>query len=170
MKSIQNFEGLYSITKDGKVWSHLGKGKWRKFGLINDGYFQINLRKNNKNNFFLIHRLVALAYIPNPQNKPRVNHINSKRTDNRVKNLEWVTHSEDIKHSYDFGNRKPIFKKGENHGRAKLTLTQVLEIRKRKQPEDFYTNKIWKEYGISRVHYQAILNSKSWKELTTQNT
>ena len=64
-----------------------------------EGYKRVKLTQNGKRKSFLIHRLVALAYIPNTYNKPIVNHINSNRTDNRVENLEWVTHKENSQHA-----------------------------------------------------------------------
>lgn len=70
------------------------------------GYFQIGLYKNNVRYFIGVHRLVAEAFIPNPNNKTCINHKNGIRTDNRVENLEWVTYSENMKHSYSVLKRK----------------------------------------------------------------
>jgi hypothetical protein len=93
----------YSITKDGKVFSH----KTNKF-LSNRnnkkrGYNYVVLYANNKHKNILVHRLVAIAYLQNPLNKRCVNHINGIKTDNRVENLEWNTHSENSKHAYKNG-------------------------------------------------------------------
>lgn len=84
---INNYEG-YKITKDGKVWSN----KSNIFLAINkcNGYLTINIKNKNS----AVHRLVAETFIPNPENKPYVNHINSNKLDNRVENLEWVTQKE----------------------------------------------------------------------------
>lgn len=71
-----------------------------------DWYNKIVLRINKIPRTFQVHRLVWIAFIPNSENKPQVNHINGIKTDNRVENLEWCTASENLKHSYDFLWRK----------------------------------------------------------------
>ena len=64
----------------------------------NGGYLKVNLHKNGKRKVFYIHRLVAIAFIPNPQNKPTVNHIDENKHNNRVDNLEWATYGEQQRH------------------------------------------------------------------------
>ena len=103
----------YSITEDGKVFSHLrnkgmGKGKvldynyWREFKpqINHKGYAVVQLMSNTprlKN--FLIHRLVATHFIPNPDNLATVNHINENKLDNRVENLEWMSNRDNLQYS-----------------------------------------------------------------------
>lgn len=88
-KDIVGYEGLYKISNDGQVYS-LISNKYLKFRFVKDGYYGISLFKKS----FLIHRLVAQAFIPNPHNKLCIDHINTIRTDNRVENLRWCTHKE----------------------------------------------------------------------------
>ena len=95
MKEIAGYEGLYSITKDGRVWGHKRK-KFLSPGSDKYGYLKVNLCKDGKLKPKLIHRLVAEAYIPNPNNLPEVNHINEDKTKNEVSNLEWCTRSYNI--------------------------------------------------------------------------
>lgn len=76
------------------------------------GYCYVNLRAKDKASLSTIQRLVALAFMPNLENKPCVNHINGIKTDNRLENLEWVTHSENLTHAYQIGLRIPSSKRG----------------------------------------------------------
>lgn len=104
-KDVVGYEGKYMV-------SNLGRVKSVKKDLIltpknnHDGYLRIQLWNKNKVEFVSIHRLVAMAFIPNIDNKPFVNHINGTKNDNRVENLEWVTQSENINHSWQIGLSK----------------------------------------------------------------
>lgn len=75
------------------------KGKYKPIK-INTGYFMVTLTNGPKQKNFLIHRLVAMHFIDNPLNKKCVNHINMDKSNNNVANLEWLTHSENMKHRY----------------------------------------------------------------------
>lgn len=99
-KKIDGFEN-YEISNFGKVKSNYGKGRILKTR-ISDGYELVNL--NNKT--FKVHRLLAIAFIPNIFNKPAINHINKIRNDNRIENLEWVTISENNNHRFNKPNLK----------------------------------------------------------------
>lgn len=91
---IIGFEN-YQITDDGRVWSKK-RNKWRTCILGDKGYLKVNLSKDGKVYTKNIHRLVAEAFIPNPENKNCVDHINTIRTDNRVENLKWVSYTENM--------------------------------------------------------------------------
>jgi hypothetical protein len=107
MKDVVGFEEQYSITEDGMIWSHK-RGRWMSVYYTKTGYKRVTLRdfnNLNKARSFLVHRLVAQSYIPNPEQKPEVNHVNCKRDDNRVENLEWATRSENNQHAWDHGNK-----------------------------------------------------------------
>jgi len=114
MKYILGYEGQYSVTKDGKVYSHKRNRYLKPSNL--KGYKRVKLRDSNNNqqrSEQLVHRLVAKTYIPNPNNKLEINHKNSIRDDNRVENLEWSTRSENNQHAWTYGNKvyvKPNYK------------------------------------------------------------
>lgn len=117
-KDVTGYEGFYQISTLGRVKSIRfnrflnptlsGKGK---------GYPSVQFSKENKPIRVRIHQLVAKAFIPNPENKEQVNHIDGNKLNNNVTNLEWNTRSENIKHAYNNGLKTPI--KGKNHGRYK---------------------------------------------------
>lgn len=94
----------YYVTDSGDVYSRMAHNHWRfkkmKTCSDKDGYKKVTLHKNKKGYRRSVHRLVAEVFIPNPENKPQVNHKNGIKYDNRVENLEWVTQSENTIHSF----------------------------------------------------------------------
>ena len=106
MKEIKGFEGQYAITSCGKVWSHKRK-KFMKPYDNGQGYLFVDLAiGNSKVKKFRVHRLVAEAYIPNPDGKKQINHKDENKHNNSVNNLEWATAKENI--NYGTGNERRI--------------------------------------------------------------
>ena len=93
MKDIKGYEGLYAITSCGKVWSYRSQ-RFLKSTIGGNGYLKVGLCKDGKMRTVNVHRLVAETYIPNPDNKPQVNHLDEDKTHNYVNNLAWATSKE----------------------------------------------------------------------------
>ena len=102
-KAIAECNGEYYVSNYGQVKSYkFGREVILKHWNV-QGYLFIQLAKNNKKKSMSIHRLVAKAFIPNPYNKLTVNHKDGNKLNNCVDNLEWMTHSENMKHAWDTG-------------------------------------------------------------------
>lgn len=130
-KDIDGYEGLYQVSNYGRVISlnFGGKGipRERKRVLSSSKYYHVALSKNGERETRLVHVLVATAFIPNPENKPQVNHIDGNKENNRADNLEWVTCKENIDHAIRTGLKKPSGKGGRCGGRSKSTKITVLQ-------------------------------------------
>lgn len=125
-KNINGFEGLYEISTKGRIKS-LGNGKSTnpnqclekiiKTGLSRNGYIKCKLHKDGKRYYYNVHRLVALNFIQNIDNKKEVNHKDGNKKNNSVENLEWVTSSENQKHAFKNGLQKRVY--GSAHKQSK---------------------------------------------------
>lgn len=166
-KPITGYEGLYEVSNLGRV-KRMKWGRW----IITLGYFsqskykKVDLFKNKERKVIFIHRLVAKAFIQNPENKPFVNHKDSKRDNNNVHNLEWCTQKENIRHALEKGNmKKPPHIFGEAHHSAKLKETDVLFIRNYKVKDEDDKKFLSKKYNITIRNINGILSGKIWKHL-----
>ena len=167
LKPIKGFEGYLISSDNGQIYSNV-KGKTMfplKTYTKPDGYLAVSLwdsseRGKKTRKTFLVHRLVAETFIPNPESKPTVNHKDVVKTNNCVDNLEWATLHEQEAHS--FANGLNYARKGEEANRAILTWDDVHYIRKH-YPEES-VSKLSKKFGISEIAIYKILYNENWVE------
>ena len=132
-KDIQNYEGSYQVSNYGRIkslnYNRTRKEKILKPGKDKSGYFKINLYKNGKYKTYQVHRLVAEAFILNPNNHPIINHKDENPSNNHVDNLEWCTY----KYNNNYGNRNEKLSKS-NKGRifSEETIKKMSEAKKGK--------------------------------------
>lgn len=164
-KPVKGFEKYYEVSNEGRVRSKDRirsngipiKGKVLKPNVLKDGYAQATLVVNGKPYWKKIHRLVAEAFIENPENKPQVNHKNGIRNDNRIENLEWCTVSENHRHAFDvLGKKAAKYWLGKASVNRKLSEFQIEEIKKDTRSQIV----IAKDYGVCQ---QTISNIKTGK-------
>lgn len=173
-KDIPDYEGIYQASDLGRIKSldrlvrhrniyALLKSRIYTISLLNNKYLNVGLNKNGKQRMFLVHRLIALSFIPNPENKPEVNHKGEKpnKLDNRVWMLEWATKKENTEHCDNNKLRNPA--KGERVHLAKLTEKEVLEIRA--IGKSMSQQKIAVKYNMTPSIIGKILNRKMWKHI-----
>lgn len=98
-KEVSGYEGVYQVSDQGRVKS-IKSGRLRKHSKQGSGYDQVILSSNGARRTFLLHRLVAQAFISNPMNKPHINHKDGDKSNNQADNLEWCTVSENLLHRY----------------------------------------------------------------------
>lgn len=146
----------YKIKENGDIFNKYGEQL--KTFVAKNGYLLCFLYIGGVRKAMLHHRLIAKKFIPNPENKPYVNHINGDKTDNRVSNLEWVTPKENAQHSIKVLNK--INKGGDqpklNRLKAEL-IRHFYRLGKNK-------SELAREYGVQRTSISKIINYKSYKE------
>jgi hypothetical protein len=160
MKDIVGFED-YAICADGRVWSKRTVGFLKP--TIVRGYQQVCLSVGGFKVKRAVHRLVAWAFIPNPEGKPQVNHRNGVKADNRVENLEWATCSENILHAFSTGLNEG--RKGEEHHAAKLTEADVIDIRTRYAAGGIFQRELADEFGLTPSTVGEIIRLEIWKHV-----
>jgi hypothetical protein len=169
-KDISGYEGFYQVSNFGRVRSldrkvnhylsgtKIFRGQIIKSHPNHGGYLMVPLCKKRKRALLQIHRLVALAFIPNTDNKPCVNHLDADRQNNAVENLQWCTHLENVRHSMSIGN----FINGEAHHKSVLTAKNVRDIRGRGGDR---VKEIASDYGVTIGTIYAIRQNRIWKNI-----
>jgi len=160
-RPIFEYEGVYEVSSLGRVKRVAGcnsskSGSIRKSHVGNNGYVVMNLSKNGSVKGFSEHRLVTRAFLGPCPDGMQVNHKNGIRHDNRLENLEYLTPSDNARHSFRVLGRKPTRLLGKKNGRSKLSMSQVTEIRK-KALEGISYKELAKEFGVAYVTVSHIV-------------
>lgn len=166
-KKIPGYK-YYFVSNLGRVKSTNDKGNWGDGRILKvivreSGYCVVNLWSyrdgDKKMKQHRVHKLVAESFVPNPENKPIVNHIDGNKENNSANNLEWCTHSENMIHSYENGLHN--VEKGKKT--TKLNEDQVREIRERYEKENISQANLAKDYPVCEGQIRRIVNKESWK-------
>lgn len=171
-KDIVGYEGHYQVSNTGQIKSLARKIWYESKGRVKahfklraekilaqrvgtTGYLQISLCLESERKLVSLHRVMAEAFVPNPENKPEVNHKDTNKLNNTIQNFEWMTHAENMAHSLENGRHV----KGDTHPMAKITETDVRSIRAAvgAKPKDLAA-----KYGVCTDQIYLILKRKSW--------
>ena len=160
-KDINGYEGIYSISNKGNVWSHKSK-KMLKPYIEKKGYHSIKLGSYERK-AFKVHRLVAIHFVKNDDNYDQVNHMDGDKNNNRFDNLEWCDCGFNVRHALKTGLRIP--RNGSNINTCKLSEENVLSIRKEYAAGNISQRKLAEKYGVVQTTIKSIVNNKSWKQM-----
>ncbi len=161
---IKGFKGLYKINQIGQVLSCPKKIRENytreetiiKGHITSNGYPGVSLYKDGLKHDKYIHRLIGKQFIPNPENKPQINHKDGDKLNNRLDNLEWVTDQENKQHAYGIGLKK----RGEGNVLAKLSKKDVKNIIKLYYSGYLLQKEIASFYNISSDYTNALINRR----------
>jgi len=148
----------YVIYESGKV-INMTTGKDVSICVHKHGHHVVRLWHNNKTKLFNLYRLLAIHFIPNPQSKPQVNHIDGNRLNYALSNLEWVTQSENMKHAYNNGLTGGTFERGSKHSQRKLSLQDIYDIRNLRG-KGFRLKEIGSQFNVTPDHVCRVCNHK----------
>ena len=159
-RDIPDYNGVYQVSNFGRI-----RNTYRNNRVLSQstttGYAHVSLNKNGVQKSFLVHRLVAKAFIPNNDGKPEVNHLDGDKLNNCVTNLEWVTAKENQIHSVKCGLKKS----GESAVNSKLSQNDVITIRQEYKPNTrgCGCRALAKKYGVNSGTIWNIVNNKYWR-------
>lgn len=170
-RQVVGFEGIYEVSDNGNIRSvdrfvpnrknKFNKGNNLKLKISNFGYARVGLCDGYSQKFRFVHRLVAFAFIPNPDNKPYINHIDGNKLNNCIENLEWVT----AKENKDHASKNGFVANGIRNTNCALTENQVRDIRDKYKKRIYPSTRLSKEYSVSHSTILNIVKNKTWDHL-----
>lgn len=154
---------LFDVDETGTVVTRISTGNVLKLVKLKNGYWKAHTTVNKKMVNVLVHRLVAIKFIPNPFGLPQVNHKDGNKDNNHKDNLEWVTQQENMTHAKENGLLNNLV--GEHHGCSKLTEEKITLIKTLYVPRSrcFGTRGLGRRFGVDQSTISVIVNNKSWK-------
>lgn len=156
---INNYGEIYRVKSSGKL-------KIMKYQIDSDGYFTVVLHLDGVGYFRRVNRLVALAFIENPDNKPEVNHIDGNKQNNIVENLEWVTAKENIVHAWE--NELACAKSGESHPNSKYTEKDIRNVCEYLVENKYTMKEISEKTGVSYTVVKQVRNHVIWTSISSE--
>ena len=162
IKEIKGFEGRYTISNLGIVRSLL-TNKVMKPYITKAGYARVNLRYAKCRDYksLLVHRLVAMNFIPNPNKYLEINHKDCNRLNNRIDNLEWCDRFYNIKYAFHYGKAS---NKGIRNPNAKLNEDDVIAIRAMANTGKFFNTQLGKLFKVASTTIDAIVKGETWSD------
>lgn len=179
-RDIPGYEGIYQVSNLGRVKSmarqrtnKLMGTHWRKEKLLSPGhsskgYLHVTLYKGGNRTIFSVHNLVLSAFKEEPdfgETRVEANHLDGDKTNNRLKNLEYTTPSENRLHSYHELGNIDLIARGEKSGNSKVTAEEVMEIRKLYESGEYLQKELGEMYGIHKATVGDIVRRETWKHL-----
>lgn len=160
MEEWKDYEEDYAVSSYGRMYSKRAGRCLSIKSFDNDGYVKVAPHGNTKR----LNRIVAQTFIPNPDSKTTVNHIDGNKTNNRVDNLEWSTRSEQMIHAYKHGLKKPM--RGSENANAKLTDEQVKAIRSEyvRNSRTHGTVALGRRYGVTNRVIGLIVRGLAYRD------
>jgi len=170
-KDIPGYEGLYQVNNLGRIKSLSRRLKAKPKRIIQErilkeridrhGYIKVNIYKNGKIKVIKIHQIVALLFLNNFDKKREINHKDGNKQNNRIENLEWCTHKENMQHA----SKNGLMSRGEKHFSVKLTKKDVIKIKKFCDKTNQSDLEIALKFNISRKTINDIRHKRTWKWL-----
>ena len=164
-KAIENYPD-FEISSLAQI-RRVSTGKVLKQAINKTGYYQVcaSLGQRKTLKAFKIHKVVAKAFVPNPENKPIVNHIDGDKLNSLPSNLEWATYSENSQHAYD--NSLIIPSRGEDHYFSKLTNKDIVFIREHYRPrcKAFGARALGRMFNVSHAVISRVCSNQTWTHI-----